>query len=160
MCFRIRHEKIGEVLVLIFLFLLLTVLSFVFIIKEMQLLLVCTLVLMLAVIILFILEQTVRTVIEIADHAVTVRRLFGKKRIAVSDISDVQITHYTRRRKRVHLEQRMRMTISLQNAKKLVLTDSAMMHTGGLQLSSSAILPDEDVPLWQAYQQIQALLRT
>lgn len=108
MCFRIRHEKISEVLVLIFLFLLLTVLSFVFIIKEMQLLLVCTLVLMLAVIILFILEQTVRTVIEIADHAVTVRRLFGKKRIAVSDISDVQITHYTRRRKRVHLEQRMR----------------------------------------------------
>ena len=35
-----------------------------------------------------------------------------------------------------------------------------MMHTGGLQLSSSAILPDEDVPLRQAYQQIQALLRT
>ncbi len=99
MCFRIRHEKISEVLVLLSLFLLLTVLSFVFMIKEMQLLLVCTLVLMLAVIILFILEQTVRTVIEIADHAVTVRRLFGKKRIAVSDISDVQITHYTRRRK-------------------------------------------------------------
>lgn len=47
------------------------------------------------------------------------------------------------------------LTVFLADGKKTVLTDSAMEHTGGFLLSSRE-LPDEDVPLYNAYRLIQA----
>ncbi|MBR5723231.1 MAG: hypothetical protein IKX57_06330 [Oscillospiraceae bacterium] len=157
MTFRIRHEKISTVLILIAVFSLFCTLSFVFVVLEMTLGLICSVILMLVTIVLFILEQTVRTVVTVEDDAVTVRQICCKKRIAVHEISDIRTERYIRMRKRFFKEQRMRMVITLTNGKNIVLTDSAMADFGGVLLRESTALPDEEVPLYRAYQAIEAM---
>ncbi len=157
MTFRIRHEKISTVIILIAVFLFFCSLSFVFIVREMTIGLICSVILMLITIVLFILEQTVRTVIAVENGAVTVRQICCKRRIAVDEISDIRTERYIRMRKRFFKEQRMRMVITLTNGKNIVLTDSAMAAVGGVLLHESAALPDEEVPLYRAYQAIAAM---
>lgn len=125
---------------------------------------VVILILLLAGSCLYFAEQLIGTVITVEDGFVTVKHLFGKKRIAFSDISNVQIERYRRIRKKKNIltprggyqfmEQRLRMTISVVNGKNIVLTDTAMTATGGLPgglFSTMEPLPDEAVPLYNAY---------
>ena len=49
---------------------------------------------------LYFAEQLLGTVITVEDGFVTVKHLFGTKRVAFSDISDVQIERYKRIRKK------------------------------------------------------------
>ena len=156
MTFQIRHESIIEVLILVGLFLLLLTAAFMFIVREMTAAVIITLILAIAVIILIAVALTAKTLIDVGEQTVTVTRLFMKKTFAVSDIRDLRIERYTRRHKNHYKEQRMRMTVLLGNGKKTVLTDTAMESTGGFLLRSSRELPDEDVPLFRAYQLIQA----
>ena len=102
---------------------------------------------------------------------ITVRRLFGKRQIALDSIRDVQIERYKRARKKKHsvvcnsggyhfLEHRLRMTVHTLNEKNLVLTDTAMTENGGILgslFSTIEPLPDEEVPLYNAYQVIQTM---
>ena len=113
---------------------------------------------------LYFAEQLIGTVITVEDGFVTVKHLFGTKRIAFSDISNVQIERYKRIRKKkstlsphggyMFAEQRLRMTISVMNGKPIVLTDTAMTAQGGLPgglFSTMEPLPDESVPLYNVY---------
>lgn len=156
MTFRIRHESIIEVLILVGLFLLLLTAAFMFIVREMTAAVIITLILSIAVIIMIAAALTAKTMIDVGEQTVTVTRLFMKKTFAVSDIRDLRIERYTRWHKNHYKEQRMRMTVLLGNGKKTVLTDTAMENSGGFLLRSSRELPDEDVPLFRAYQLIQA----
>ena len=113
-------------------------------------------------------EQLIGTVITVEDGFVTIKHLFGKTRIAFSEICSVQIERYRRIRKRKRTifpnggyqfqEQRLRMTISVMHGNNIVLTDTAMTATGGLPgglFSTMEPLPDEAVPLYNAYQSIR-----
>ena len=160
MIIRIRHERLSIALTLIAVFQLLCILAFVFLVKDMLPGAICTLILLLVTIILFVLEQTVKTAVAVEEDAVTVRHLFLKKRIEVSEIRDVRLERYTRSHKNHYKEQRLRMTVSGVSGQKIVLTDSAMAERGGIQFSRYAVLPDEEVPLYEIYQRIQEMLRT
>ena len=113
-------------------------------------------------------EQLIGTVITVEDGFVTIKHLFGKTRIAFSEICSVQIERYRRIRKRKRTifpnggyqfqEQRLRMTISVMHGNNIVLTDTAMTAAGGLPgglFSTMEPLPDEAVPLYNAYQSIR-----
>ena len=130
---------------------------------------VVIMVLLIAASCLYFAEQLIGTVITVEEGFVTVKHLFGKKRIAFSEISNVQLERYRSIRKKKttlsphggyqFFEERLRMTISVMNGKNIVLTDTAMRATGGLPgglFSTMEPLPDEEVPLYNAYQFIQA----
>ena len=120
---------------------------------------------------LYFIEQAVGTRIVVEDGTITVRHLFGKSRITPDNIRDVQIERYRRARRKTHtivckgggyhfLEYRLRMTIHMLNGKNVVLTDTAMTEKGGIfgsLFSTMEALPDEAVPLYNAYQVIQTM---
>ena len=158
MVFRIKHEKMSFLMLLIGLFILLCALSVFFIMSEMTFLYICTIILMCVVIALFFIEQIVRTVVTIEDDTLHIKHLFTKKTIALSDINDVYTERYKRHHKNHYIEKRMRMVITLSNGRKIILTDTAMESVGasGLMLRSSKELPDEEVTLYKVYQIINA----
>lgn len=154
MAFKIKHEKLSILIFLIVSFLLLSVLSFFSVVEEKYLFLFFSLILQLLLIFLFIIEQTTRTVIYVDDETVTIKHLFVKKRLDIRQISNIQTERYKRRHKNHFKECRMRMTISLNNGKKVMLNDTAMKGIGtiGVLTLSSAELPDEEIELYKAYQ--------
>lgn len=160
MTFKIKHEKISILILLIFSFLLLSVLSFDFVVKEKYLLLFFSLILQLLLIVMFIIEQTTRTIINVDDEKVTIKHLFVKKRLDIKQISNIQTERYKRMHKNHFKECRMRMTIRLYNGQKVVLNDTAMkgMGTIGVLTLNSNELPDEEIELYKAYQSIIAKL--
>ena len=160
MTVRIRHENLRIVLMLIAVFLLLCGLACVCIVKYDLPEIICMLILLYVTVMMLILEQTVRTAVTVDEEAVTARFLFLKKRMAFSEMRDVRLERYTRRRKNHFKEQRLRMTVSGENGKKFVLTDSAMAHNGGIMFSRYAVLPDEEVPLYGVYRCIQEKLNS
>ncbi len=121
---------------------------------------------------LYFIEQAVGTRIAVDSETITVRYLFGKRRIAPDSIRDVQMERYQRVRRKKHsivcksggyhfLEHRLRMTVHMLNERDLVLTDTAMTETGGIfgsLFSTMEPLPDEVVPLYQAYRSILSML--
>ncbi len=113
---------------------------------------------------LYFIEQILCTVIIVEEERITIKRIYGKQRIALDDISSVDIEPYTRRRKpgrgASYIEHRMRMTIRLNNGKEIILTDKATVVDGmkGFVLGKRKKADDEDVPLYNAYQVIQAKL--
>ena len=165
MTFRIRHETKAVLFIalaammLFFLFMFLSVISLFLIFVStvfMAAALVCAL--------LYFIEQAVGTSIIIEDSDITVKRLRKKNTIALSDIIDVRIEPYTRYRhpsRRVaYTEFRMRMTIDVENGDEIVLTDKAtgVNNVADFLLERHKRLPDEDVPLYQAYQVIRSKL--
>ena len=133
---------------------------------------VLLMILLIAASALYFIEQAVGTRIAVEGETITVRRLFGKRQIIPESICDVEIARYRRARRKKHsvvrnsggyhyLEHRLRMTVHMLNEKDLVLTDTAMTETGGIfgsWFSTIEPLPDEAVPLYQAYQIILSML--
>ena len=159
MVFRIRHENFCLLMAMIAAFLLLIVVACVCIVHEQTLVLICTLILLCGIMILFALVQTVRTKIVVSDDAVVIRHLLIRKKIAMDEIRDVRIERYSRLHKVAYREQRMRMVITTDRDKKTVLTDKAMAGIGktGLLHIGSDVLPDDAVPLYQAYRFIVSM---
>lgn len=165
MTFRIRHETKTVLFIalaamlLFFLFMFLSVISLFLIFVStvfMAAALVCAL--------LYFIEQAVGTSIIIEDSDITVKRLRKKNTIALSDIIDVRIEPYKRYRHpsrgATYTEFRMRMTIDVENGDEIVLTDKATVvdNAAGFLTGRHKRLPDEDVPLYQAYQVIRSKL--
>lgn len=116
-------------------------------------------------------DRTVGTTLVIEDRIIKVRTIFGAKKIPVDGISHIQIERYRRWRKRYHTirldgvkdscaEYRMRMTINMNNNKKVVLTDSAISSRDVMSYLSCSFyeLPDEEIPLFNAYQYILTMI--
>jgi len=165
MTFRIRHETKAVLFIalaammLFFLFMFLSVISLFLIFVStvfMAAALVCAL--------LYFIEQAVGTSIIIEDSNITIKRLRKKNIIALSDIIDVRIEPYKRYRHpsrgATYTEFRMRMTIDVENGDEIVLTDKATVvdNAAGFLTGRHKRLPDEDVPLYQAYQVIRSKL--
>lgn len=165
MTFRIRHETKAVLFIalaamlLFFLFMFLSVISLFLIIVStvfMAAALVCAL--------LYFIEQAMGTSIIIEDSDITIKRLWKKNTIALSDIIDVRIEPYKRYRHpsrgATYTEFRMRMTIDVENGDDIVLTDKAtgVNNAADFLLERHERIPDEDVPLYQAYQMIQSKL--
>lgn len=119
---------------------------------------------MTATVILYFAEQAVGTSISIEDDTVTIKNLFGKKRINISDISNIDIEPYIRHRHSkssgCYTEYRMRMRINVNSGKDIVLTDSATAVTGlrGFVFANREQMPDEEVSLYQAYTVISSMI--
>ena len=113
---------------------------------------------------LYFIEQISCTVITVEEENIIIKRIYGKQRIALYDISSVDIQPYKRLRKpgrrASYVEHHMRMTIILNNGKKIILTDKATIVAGmkGFILGEYKKADDEDVPLYNAYQVIQTKL--
>lgn len=159
MTFRIRHEKISILLPLLFAFLLLSAFSFFCLVHDLHLGFIVILILQIAVIVLFTVENFFKTEIAVTDTDVTVRRLYSVKHFALSEIADMQIERYIRRRRRSVTENRMRLKVLLTDNRTIVLNDSAEPQRGlaGALLGSVDALPDEEVALYQAYLYIQSM---
>jgi len=165
MKFKIKHETKGIIilaLVSIELFFLLIVLSGLN--MPLWLLWVAIAAAVLSVL-LYPLEQIVGTSIIVEESSVTVKKLFGKKTIAASEIDAIGIRPYERFRRparaAVYTEYRMQMTIALAGGDKVVLTDKATKVSGtkGFILGIRERIPDEEVELYKAYQIIRAMLK-
>ena len=165
MTFRIKHETKAVLFIalaamlLFFLFMFLSVISpFLIFVSTffMAAALVCAL--------LYFIEQAVGTSIIIEDSDITIKRLWKKNTIALSDIIDVRIEPYKRYRHpsrgATYTEFRMRMTIDVENGDEIVLTDKAtgVNNVADFLLERHERIPDEDVPLYQAYQVIRSKL--
>ncbi len=101
--------------------------------------------------ILFFVDKAIGAVIEVDDTTVKVTQLFGRKKIAIKDIDDIEIEDYQRRVIR-RLEYRMKMTILYGGGKKLVLTDNASEIKGILAFLTAerTPLPDQEVTVCKA----------
>ncbi|MDD5947591.1 MAG: hypothetical protein PUC41_07350 [Oscillospiraceae bacterium] len=157
--FRIRHEKLSAVIMIILLFVLIAGLTMALIIMDLpEQYWLWGFVLQFVVIIVFAVVQSTSTVITIEDGTVQIRHLFAKRMFHIAEISDLQISHYKRWHKNHYIEQRMRLTIRFGDKKDVVLNDTAMVHTPvfGILATRNDVLPDEDVTLYQVYQIIQS----
>lgn len=153
MIFKIKHEKLSTLILLIVSFIILCALSGVLAANDKMQWVIYITAVQLLVFVIFVIEQIISTFVDVEDRAITIKRLFIKKTIAYDEISDVQIERYKRMHKNHQVEYRMRMTIYLVNDKKVVLNDTAMAGKG-LLLRSSVELPDRDVELYKVYQAI------
>ena len=110
-------------------------------------------------IVFHIIEHIAGITIVIQDKTVIIKSFLKRRKIAVSEISNLHIEKYSRYRHKpsAHTEYRMRMTIELFNNKKIVLTDNAtaVNNVEGFLLSKYEEAPDEDVSLYKAYQIIK-----
>lgn len=160
--FRIRHEKITTVVLLISAFVIMCGLIMAFIMMDIpDLYLLLGFLLLLVIIIVFVVFQTKSTVIKIEDRTITINYVFAKKTINIDEISNIEISRYKRWHKNHYIEKRMRMTIGLYDKKSIVLNDTAMAHTEVLGILSdrNSELPDEEVTIYQAYQMIKSQMR-
>ncbi|HNZ98439.1 hypothetical protein [Ruminococcus sp.] len=165
MIFKIRHET-KEVLfitlaamLLFFALMFISVYSLKLILLSLPFLavsLVCSL--------LYFIEQAVGTTLIVEDSELTIKRLWKRDTIALSDINDVRIEPYKRyrhpSRSVAYTEFRMRMTIDVENNGEIVLNDKAtgIKSAAGFLFGRRERIPDEDVPLYKAYQVIQSRL--
>ncbi|MBQ6181446.1 MAG: hypothetical protein IJK31_07135 [Ruminococcus sp.] len=157
MSFKIRHET-KWIIFLALISVVLLFLAIVLSVLKMSLWMLWTAIAAVTLsMILYFAEQAVGTSITVEENFVIVKRLFGKKIIAVSEINAVDIKNYERVRKRAgaaaYTEYRMRMTIVLSNGDNIVLTDNATKLDGtkGFVLGIRERAQDEDVELYRAY---------
>jgi len=157
MTFKIKHEKklvmiIGLISVLLFF-----VLGF-FADKIPLWILKTDIAIAVVSFILYFIGQAVGTFIVIENNIVTIKYLFGRKRISVEKIRNVDIESYHRHRRgnSNYTEYRMRMTITLSDGKEIVLSDKATKS--GFTFGVPEKLPDSEVPLYMAYTVIRSLI--
>ena len=105
--------------------------------------------------IIFFIDMALGTVISVDDHKVTLKRLLGRKTIMMEQIDDLDIDDYYRIRKRSR-EYRKKMTLYLHNGKKVVLKDNASYVANIMDfiIGERSQLPDERIPLYNAYKDI------
>ena len=164
MTFRIRHEETNvKIISLVSCLLCFQVISFFCLIAEnvdeipawLVLIFVSILIVLIAGSFLYAIEQATGTVITVSDRTITVRHLLRKQQIALDAIGNIQFERYQRHRRRTHsgvhyFERRLRMTLLIYNRKPTVLTDTATTGGNGLFVPADPI-PDDSVPLYQAY---------
>lgn len=158
MKFKIRHEQKWIIIAIFIALFLVFRLSF-FLGFTIWMLLVDIAVLIISML-LFFAEQIVGTSVLVEEDMITIKYLLNKRKIAVSEISNLNIESYKRMRRRgggaFYEDYRMRMTITLYDGKRFILTDSAMKS--GFALVNPEKLPDSDVPLYMAYTVINSLI--
>lgn len=110
--------------------------------------------------ILFFVDKAIGVVIDVDDTTVKVSSLFVRRKIAIDEISDMEIEDYKRNVVR-EMEYRMKLTIFYGSGKRLVLTDNASEINGlmGFVTGERDILPDQDVTVYQACQYIESKMR-
>ena len=165
MIFRIKHETktvlfiAFAAMLLFFALMFISVYSLKLILVSLPFLavsLVCSL--------LYFIEQAVGTTLIVEDSELTIKHLWKRDTISLSDINDVRIEPYKRHRRPsrgvAYTEFRMRMTIDVGNSGEIVLNDKAtgIKSAAGFLLGKRERIPDEDVPLFKAYQVIQSKL--
>ena len=168
MTFRIRHES-KLILMIPFVFVISLILSLILAYADVSgkaLLIpiaVCGISMTLSIVLYFT-EQLVGTSLTVDDGLLTIKGILGKKRIALDEIDRLDIEPYKRyrnpRRGASYTEYRMRMRIGVSTGKDVVLTDKATLWNGLSDrfFGISERMPDEDVPLFQAYRIIDSML--
>ena len=165
MIFKIRHETKAVLFITLTAMLLFFALMFISV-YSMKLIFVSLPFLAVSLIcsLLYFIEQAVDTTLIVEDSELTIKRLWKRDTIFLSDINDVRIEPYKRYRHpsrgAAYTEFRMRMTIDVENNGKIVLNDKAtgIKSAAGFLLGRRERIPDEDVPLYKAYQVIQSRL--
>ena len=109
--------------------------------------------------ILWFIDSAVGTLVCVDDEKIVLKRLLGRKTIPMDLIEDLEIDDYYRRRKR-HIEYRKKMILYLNNGKEVVLKDNASYVKDLLHflISERSQLPDEKIPLYNAFKDILAVL--
>ncbi|WP_028520929.1 hypothetical protein [Ruminococcus flavefaciens] len=165
MIFKIRHETKTVLLITLAAMLLFFALMFISVYSlKLILLSLPFLAVSLVCSLLYFIEQAVGTTLIVEDSELTIKRLWKRDTIALSDINDVRIEPYKRHRHpsrgAAYTEFRMRMTIDVENNGEIVLNDKAtgIKSAAGFLLGRRERIPDEDVPLYKAYQVIQSKL--
>ncbi len=160
MIFKIRYEKISNIIIFILSFMALSALTYFTAVKSKLHLSVYTVSLQIIITVIFVIVQSVRTTLIIDNDNLTIKHLIMKKVVPLSDITDVQTARYKRRHKNHYVEQRMKMVISLKGDKAIVLNDTAMAGIGGkgLLLRNSRVLSDSEIELYKAYQAVMAAI--
>ena len=112
------------------------------------------------VMIIYFIDRAVGATIKVDDTTVTVSQLFGRKKIAIDEIEDMEIEDYFRTviRSRVY---RMKLTIFYSGGRKLVLKDNASKINGlwGFVTGEREDLPDQEVTLYQACKYIESKMK-
>ena len=112
------------------------------------------------VMIIYFIDRAVGATIKVDDTTVTVSQLFGRKKIAIDEIEDMEIEDYFRTviRSRVY---RMKLTIFYSGGRKLVLKDNASKINGlwGFVTGEREDLPDHEVTLYQACKYIESKMK-
>ena len=112
------------------------------------------------VMIVYFIDRAVGATIKVDDTTVTVSQLFGRKKIAIDEIEDMEIEDYFRReiRRRVY---RMKLTIYYSGGRKLVLKDNASKINGlwGFVTGEREELPYQEVTLYQACKYIESKMK-
>lgn len=108
---------------------------------------------------LFFLNRAIGLSITIDEKTVLIKGMFVRKTIRIADIYDVSIEHYERRLRSglfARTYHRMRMKISLVPDKTFILDDNATVKKEmGWEIDiTSERKPDEEVALYQVYQQL------
>lgn len=100
----------------------------------------------------YLLHMGLGATILVGEDMVTIRTTFGKKKIALKDISNVYVDHFHRNRRR-RREYRLRMRLYSFSHKPIVLTDNASELNGllGFITGERTQRMDLDIPLYQAY---------
>jgi len=165
MIFKIRHETKAVLFITLAAMLLFFALMFISVYSlKLILLSLPFLAVSLVCSLLYFIEQAVGTTLIVEDSELTIKRLWKKDTIALSDINDIRIEPYKRYRHpsrgATYTEFRMRMTIDVENNGEIVLNDKAtgIKSAAGFLLGRRERIPDEDVPLYKAYQVIQSKL--
>ena len=106
--------------------------------------------------VLYLVHMLLGATIRVGDDEVTIRTTFGKKKIAIKDISSVYVDHFHRNRRR-RREYRLRMRLYSFSHKPLELTDNASEINGivGFITGERTQLMDVNIPLYQAYELIK-----
>ncbi len=106
--------------------------------------------------ILFFIDKAMGAVITVDDRSVMIRQMFGKRKIALEDIEELDFEDYSRRVKR-HKEYRIKMAIICSGGKKITLTDNASRINGllGFVTGEREEIPYSDIPLYQAGKYIE-----
>ena len=106
--------------------------------------------------VLYLVHMLLGATIRVGDDEVTIRTTFGKKKIAIKDISSVYVDHFHRNR-RHRREYRLRMRLYSFSQKPLELTDNASEINGlvGFVTGERTERMDVNIPLYQAYELIK-----
>ena len=168
MTYKIRHEtKLILMIPLVFVISMLLTLLLAYIDAPANALLISIAVCSISMavsIILYFTEQLVGTRLTLDEGLLTIKHLLGRQTVALDEISRLDIEPYTRHRNPSrgahYTEYRMRMRIGTGAGRDIVLTDKAtlMNRLSGKFFGLSERMPDEDVPLYQAYLMISSMI--
>lgn len=113
-----------------------------------------------------LIEKTAGTTIIIENGYVVIKHILWKKKVSIAEISAISADRYEESRRRSsghalarYTEWRIRMTMTLASGKTIELTDTATKAVRKSLLRTYEPLPDEEVPLYMAYQIIESMKR-